>query len=87
MIIAFDLDGTLIDSARDLADAIGEMLESYGSPALPLDTVITMVGEGAPVLVARAVQRSGLSAPVEEALSRFLSIYDRRLMKIGRAHV
>ena len=86
MIIAFDLDGTLIDSARDLADAIGEMLESYGSPALPLDTVITMVGEGAPVLVARAVQRSGLSAPVEEALSRFLSIYDRRLMNHTRAY-
>ena len=86
MIIVFDLDGTLIDSARDLADAIGEMLESYGSPALPLDTVVTMVGEGAPVLVARAVQRSGLAVPVDDALSRFLSIYDRRLMNHTRAY-
>ena len=86
MIIVFDLDGTLIDSARDLADAIGEMLESYGSPALPLDTVVTMVGEGAPVLVSRAVQRSGLAVPVDDALARFLSMYDRRLMNHTRPY-
>jgi len=80
VIIVFDLDGTLIDSARDLAESIGELLESYGSAPLPLDEVVTMVGEGAPILVGRALKRSGIAAAPDEALRRFMQIYDRRLM-------
>ena len=75
-----DLDGTLIDSARDLAESIGEMLEGYGASPLPLDEVVKMVGEGAPLLVRRALKESGLAPRPEEALARFLEIYDRRLM-------
>lgn len=80
MIIAFDLDGTLIDSARDLAESIGELLEGYGAAPLPLAEVVTMVGEGAPVLVRRALARAGLRPGADEALVRFMQIYDRRLM-------
>ncbi len=80
LIIVFDLDGTLIDSARDLAESIGELLESYGIAPLPLSEVVTMVGEGAPMLVRRATQRSGIMPPIDEALARFMQIYDRRLM-------
>lgn len=80
LILVFDLDGTLIDSARDLAESIGEMLESYGADPLPLSEVVTMVGEGAPILVRRALARAGLRPGVDDALARFLKIYDRRLM-------
>ena len=80
MIIAFDLDGTLIDSARDLAESIGEMLQGYGAPPLALTEVITMVGEGAPILVRRALKETGLKPEPGEALARFLKIYERRLM-------
>ena len=80
VIIVFDLDGTLIDSARDLAESIGELLESYGVAPLPIDEVVTMVGEGAPMLVRRALARSGVNPPLDEALARFMQIYDRRLM-------
>lgn len=80
MIVVLDLDGTLIDSARDLAESIGEMLEQYGAASLPLSEVVTMVGEGAPVLVRRALEQAGLKPQPEEALARFLRIYDRRLM-------
>jgi len=80
VIIAFDLDGTLIDSARDLAESIGEMLEGYGASPLELSEVVTMVGEGAPVLVRRALKEAGLKPEPREALARFLQIYDRRLM-------
>lgn len=80
MILVFDLDGTLIDSARDLAESIGEMLESYGADPLPTAEVVTMVGEGAPILVRRALARAGLRLDVDVALARFLEIYDRRLM-------
>lgn len=79
MILVFDLDGTLIDSARDLAESIGEMLEGYGASPLPLSEVVEMVGEGAPVLVRRALARVGLTAAPDEALARFMQIYDRRL--------
>jgi phosphoglycolate phosphatase len=80
VILVFDLDGTLIDSARDLAESIGELLESYGAEPLPLQEVITMVGEGAPILVRRALARAGLRPGVDDAVARFLQIYDRRLM-------
>jgi phosphoglycolate phosphatase len=80
VILVFDLDGTLIDSARDLAESIGELLEGYGAERLPLSEVIAMVGEGAPVLVRRALARAGLRPGVDDALARFLTIYDRRLM-------
>jgi phosphoglycolate phosphatase len=80
VILVFDLDGTLIDSSRDLAESIGELLEGYGAEPLPLSEVVAMVGEGAPVLVRRALTRAGLRPAVDDALARFLTIYDRRLM-------
>jgi len=80
MIVVFDLDGTVIDSARDLAESIGELLESYGAPALPLDEVVAMVGEGAAILVKRAMSQANINPPPDEALARFMQIYDRRLV-------
>ncbi len=86
VILAFDLDGTVIDSARDLAESIGELLEGYGADPLPLSDVIAMVGEGAPILVRRALARAGLRAGPEEALATFMHIYDRRLMNHTMAY-
>lgn len=80
VILVFDLDGTLIDSARDIADSVSEMLESYGAPAMPMAEVVTMVGDGAPMLVRRALKQSGLDLSPREALERYMQIYDRRLM-------
>jgi phosphoglycolate phosphatase len=80
VIIAFDLDGTLIDSARDLANSVGELLETYGAAPLPFEEVVTMVGEGAPLLIRRAMDRAGIDPDAREALARFMKIYDRRLL-------
>lgn len=80
MILVFDLDGTLVDSARDIADSVSEMVESYGAPPIPESTVVTMVGEGAPLLVRRALKQAGIEPSPAEALERFRTIYDRRLM-------
>jgi phosphoglycolate phosphatase len=80
VILVFDLDGTLIDSARDIADSVSELVESYGAPPIPMTDVVTMVGEGAPMLVRRALKQSGLDPSPREALERYMTIYDRRLM-------
>jgi phosphoglycolate phosphatase len=75
----FDLDGTLIDSRRDLADSANEMLAAYGAAALTEDRIVSMVGCGAPTLVKRVMVAAGVDAPVEDALPRFLAAYDERL--------
>lgn len=75
----FDLDGTLIDSRRDLADSANEMLAGYGAAPLSADHIASMVGCGAPTLVKRVLAAGGVNAPVDEALPRFLSAYDARL--------
>jgi len=80
LLIVFDLDGTLIDSRRDLAESTNEMLATYGAPELAIDRVAMMVGEGARVLVERALAASGLDPAEPEALARFRRIYDQRLL-------
>ena len=79
--IVFDLDGTLVDSRQDLATSTNEMLETYGAPALPIDDVAAMVGDGAKVLVERALAAVGLDPHEPDALARFRAIYDRRLIE------
>jgi phosphoglycolate phosphatase len=78
-LIVFDLDGTLVDSARDLADASNALVAEYGGAPLGLAQVTAMVGEGAAVLVRRALQAAGLDPDTPGALARFLELYDERL--------
>jgi phosphoglycolate phosphatase len=80
MIVVFDLDGTLIDSARDVAYSASEMVKSFGGPPLPIERVTSMIGDGAAVLVKRALAEGGLDPETPGALARFLEIYDRHLL-------
>ena len=75
----FDLDGTLIDSRRDLADATNALIEEYGGTPLSVDAVTAMVGEGAAVLVRRALTAARLDRIPRDALERFLAHYQERL--------
>ena len=54
-LIVFDLDGTLIDSARDLCDSVNAALEHMGRPHLPDETIASFVGNGAPMMVRRSL--------------------------------
>jgi phosphoglycolate phosphatase len=78
-LFVFDLDGTLVDSRRDLAESANELLEQYGAAPLSIETVTDMVGEGARVLVERVLAARAVASPVAHALDRFLEIYERRL--------
>ena len=84
-LIAFDLDGTLVDSSRDLADSINVLLAERGVAPLPQDDITKMVGEGARTLVGRALAVSGIP-DTPDALRRFLTIYDTRLLKHTRPY-
>jgi phosphoglycolate phosphatase len=85
-LFVFDLDGTLVDSRLDLAESANELLASYGAAPLETDAVCAMVGEGARVLVERALSASAVNAPLDEALETFLAIYERRLVNHTRLY-
>lgn len=57
--VAFDLDGTLVDSAPDLATALNLTLADLGRPCIPLDQVVTMIGNGARTLLRRGLNATG----------------------------
>ena len=71
----FDLDGTLVDSRVDLANSVNAMLEHYGKPTLPCDVIASYIGDGAPMLVRRALGDPDDEKFVEEALLYFLGWY------------
>jgi phosphoglycolate phosphatase len=85
-LFVFDLDGTLVDSSQDLADAGNAVLEIYGRPALPRQQVVAMVGDGARELVRRLIAVAGLDVPLDEALAHFLECYDQRLLATTRPY-
>ncbi|MGE3509140.1 MAG: HAD family hydrolase [Vicinamibacterales bacterium] len=78
-LVAFDLDGTLVDSRTDIATAANILLVECGAQPLPEAAVVRMVGEGAATLVARLFEAAAIQPP-PDALPRFLQIYDRYLV-------
>jgi phosphoglycolate phosphatase len=84
-LIAFDLDGTLIDSHRDLAESANQLISELGGAPLSEDAIGGMVGGGAALLVKRALDAAGLDHP-KDAVARFLEIYDTRLTNHTRVY-
>ena len=77
-LIIFDLDGTLADTAADIAHALNAMLAEAGLPAHPIDQVISYVGDGAAKLIERAVPPSEQGRDLAPLLQRFLAHYEAR---------
>lgn len=77
--LLFDLDGTLVDSRGDIAAACNAALVAHGRAALPLVAVTPMIGDGARLLITRALAASALPghapAPLGEALASFNAYY------------
>lgn len=84
-LIVFDLDGTLIDSRRDIAEAANALLEECGAAPLAEEQIGRMVGDGAATLVARAFAAARVALPAQ-ALERFVAIYGRRLLRHTRPY-
>lgn len=77
-LIIFDLDGTLVDSCRDLATAVNEMRRHFGLAPLAVETITGYVGNGVRLLVTRALQGTGID--IEEALRIQAPIYRAHLV-------
>jgi phosphoglycolate phosphatase len=74
-LVVFDLDGTLIDSRRDLANSINAMLTQLHRQPLPEEVIATYIGDGAGMLVRRALGDPDDEHLVEDGLNRFLAYY------------
>lgn len=75
----FDLDGTLVDTAPDIAGALGAALGEAGIAAPPIEVVKELVGDGARVLIERALAVARVDRDVDSLLARFVAHY--------RAHI
>jgi phosphoglycolate phosphatase len=73
--VVFDLDGTLIDSRRDITKAINEMRAERGLAPLSVAEVAGMVGEGARMLVRRALPAAAGKEVQKQALASYLAHY------------
>ena len=72
-LIIFDLDGTLVDSKLDLAHSVNATREHYGLPLLDNELVSSYVGNGAPVLIRRALGPDYSEEEIQQALEFFLA--------------
>ena len=78
--VIFDLDGTLVDSAPDIREAINAAFAPLGAPPFSLSAAKSLIGGGAAMAVQRAAENHGLAlSPADEAavLDRFLVDYAR----------
>ena len=78
--LIFDLDGTLIDSKRDLIYSVNAMLQEMGREQLREDTISGYIGHGAPQLIGRALGESATEVECERALKFFLGYYEDHKM-------
>ncbi len=85
-LLVFDLDGTLIDSARDLAESVNAVLRELQRPELPHETVYSYVGDGAPMLIRRALGEAATDRTVEQGLAFFLEYYSKHSLDHTRLY-
>jgi phosphoglycolate phosphatase len=75
-LLIFDLDGTLIDSRLDLVHSVNAALRHIGRPELADDVIASYVGDGAPILIQRALGGEAVDeALIRKGLEFFLSYY------------
>jgi len=79
-LLVFDLDGTLVDSQVDLANAINYMLRHYHRPELPVDVVAGYIGDGASMLVRRSLGDPRDENFVSQAYETFVTYYREHVL-------
>ena len=78
-LLAFDFDGTLVDTKRDIAESVNLTLEKLQLRTLPHETIYSFVGNGVRPLLTRALNGANVCS-IPEAIEVFIQYYDERLM-------
>lgn len=84
--VLIDLDGTLMDTAPDLAVAANAMRAEFGLPALPVDRIAAFVGKGAEVLVHRALTGELNGRADDAAFERARAAFYRHYHTVNGTH-
>jgi phosphoglycolate phosphatase len=83
-LVLFDLDGTLIDSAPDLAGAANDLLALHGRPPMPESALRPMVGAGARGMVGLAFGARPGEPGFDELRIAFLERYEQRMLRLTK---
>lgn len=84
-LIIFDLDGTLIDTSRDITNALNYALHSYGFKKLAVEETIQMIGEGITRLIEKILGREKLQLR-DEVIKKFLDYYSEHLIDYSKIY-
>jgi phosphoglycolate phosphatase len=84
-IVGFDLDGTLVDSAGDLAAAVNHALVAASRPPFPVDRIRPMIGGGARLMLQTALKASGGDDQLDDLLPILLAHYETNIAVTTRA--
>lgn len=82
--IVFDLDGTLVDTAPDLTNALNHALARAGQTPVSAETVRSLVGMGARVMIEEGLRRAGVTGDLEAMLGDFLVHYEANIAAESR---
>jgi phosphoglycolate phosphatase len=82
--IVFDLDGTLVDTAPDLTNALNDVLTRHGHAPVPAETIRACVGHGARIMIEQALRRTGAQDDVDRMLAEFLTHYEANIANDSR---
>jgi hypothetical protein len=82
--IVFDLDGTLVDTAPDLTNALNDALIRRGHQAISQESIRSAVGFGARVMIEDALRRAGAAEDIDQMLAEFLVHYEANIAAESR---
>jgi phosphoglycolate phosphatase len=85
-VLIFDLDGTLVDSKKDLTASVNYIRQQFDLPVLTEEEIARFIGNGAPTLIRRALANRATEANVQAGLQMFLSYYRAHMLDTTRLY-
>ena len=85
-VLIFDLDGTLVDSKKDLLASVNYIRQQFDLPVLTEEEIGRFIGNGAPMLIRRALGSEATETNVQTGLQMFLSYYRAHMLDTTRLY-